>query len=148
MFDFAAGDASGIFFSHFSCTLIPFSIISTLQILVTFVQSRTALQQLTDVSVIGNSAASEAKLTKNLFVVWIAFFLCWLPITALLFIDPKVVIFLVTESILFSHSQIWWWANVETKQMHYCLEITKRKLSLVLNNMNRQSKNVTKFQAL
>ncbi|KAK3719760.1 hypothetical protein RRG08_040063 [Elysia crispata] len=85
-----AAPSYSLFFGS-CCVLLPQVIcaICYVMILVTFVQSRTALQQLTDVSVIGNSAASEAKLTKNLFVVWIAFFLCWLPITALLFIDPK-----------------------------------------------------------
>ncbi|GFN98769.1 G-protein coupled receptor [Plakobranchus ocellatus] len=61
---------------------------SGFKVLVTFVQSQSALETIQDVIVVRN-ARSEWKLTKNLFIVWLAFFLSWLPMNFLFFIDPK-----------------------------------------------------------
>ena len=37
-----------------------------------------------------NFSKEEVKLTKNLFIIWVVFFICWSPMTIMLFADPKV----------------------------------------------------------
>ncbi|XP_041372353.1 melatonin receptor type 1A-A-like [Gigantopelta aegis] len=59
-----------------------------------FVSNRTILRQLSNDQNIGgtNFSREEVKLTKNLFIIWVAFFVCWAPMTIMLLTDPKGLI--------------------------------------------------------
>ncbi|XP_035828286.1 melatonin receptor type 1B-like [Aplysia californica] len=90
IFSRKAAPSYSIFFA--SCgVILPLTVcaLAYVTIWVTFAQSKRKLQRFPGAVVSGNPSMYEAKLTKNLFVVWLAFFICWIPMNTLLFVDPK-----------------------------------------------------------
>ncbi|XP_046357670.2 melatonin-related receptor-like [Haliotis rufescens] len=71
--------------------LLPLTIcaVSYILVLITFFKSRSRVGDRGTINGSGATSRSEMRLTRNLFLVWLVFFVCWTPMISLLFIDPQ-----------------------------------------------------------